>query len=52
MLPQGLIDALIDRLGADSVLTDRDALIPYARDWRGRNTAAGAEWNWPRQSRA
>ncbi|MDT0618009.1 FAD-binding oxidoreductase [Salinisphaera sp. P385] len=36
MLPQGLIDALIDRLGADRVLTDRDALIPYARDWRGQ----------------
>lgn len=36
MLPEGLIDALTERLGADTVLTGRDAMAPYERDWRGQ----------------
>ncbi len=36
MLPEGLLDALVDRLGRNAVVTDRDALVPYERDWRGQ----------------
>ncbi|MEQ8800293.1 MAG: FAD-binding oxidoreductase [Salinisphaeraceae bacterium] len=50
MLPEGLIDALIDRLGADAVLTDRDAMAPYERDWRGQFRSQAAAVLRPRST--